>query len=461
MTALTMKTSSYRDFIVSKSQHGKGDGFEPNWIPDCAFDFQKHCIDWSVRKGRAALYQDCGMGKSLQELAWCENVVRHTNKPVLLATPIAVGPQFIKEATKFGVDAELIRDGKKPTSPKVYISNYEQLHKFDPADFAAFAGDEFSCVKDSKSERKQVVKEFTRNMRYRMGATATPSPNDFFELGNASEILGYLGFRDMLTMFFREEIKTNMLGWNRTKYRFRGHAEQPFWSWVCSWARALRKPSDLGFSDDKFVLPELIEREIVVDTVKARPGQLFPVPAKSLPEQRAERRHSLNERCEKAAELANAHNGSVSIWCELNDEGTLLRKMLKDSVEVSGSMKDEQKEENFEAFSSGQIKNIILKPKIGAYGLNWQHCHRAIVFPSNSFEQYYQLVRRHYRFGQKEKVEVDLIVSEGEVGITKNLQRKQSQATRMFESLVKHMHDALSLTSDDSFPCEEERPSWL
>ena len=266
MTALTMKTSSYRDFIVSKSQHGKGDGFEPNWIPDCAFDFQKHCIDWSVRKGRAALYQDCGMGKSLQELAWCENVVRHTNKPVLLATPIAVGPQFIKEATKFGVDAELIRDGKKPTSPKVYISNYEQLHKFDPADFAAFAGDEFSCVKDSKSERKQVVKEFTRNMRYRMGATATPSPNDFFELGNASEILGYLGFRDMLTMFFREEIKTEMLGWNRTKYRFRGHAEQPFWSWVCSWARALRKPSDLGFSDDKFV-PLIISSRLSIHKI--------------------------------------------------------------------------------------------------------------------------------------------------------------------------------------------------
>lgn len=335
------------------------------------------------------------------QLVYGENVVRHTNKPFMLVTPLAVGAQFLREAEKFGINAKRTRDGKITNEACTWITNYEQLHKYDPAKFGGCACDESSGIKDFKSQRKDMVVEFMRAMRYRLLCTATAAPNDFHELGTSSEALGYLGFRDMITHFFKQETSKDHKGWGRTKYRFRGHAQEPFWSWVCSWARSIRKPSDIGFSDELFNLPPLVENEIIVETAKPRNDQLFTVPARDMREERAERRHSIRERCEKAAEICHAASGPTVSWCELNPEGDLLQKLLgKDCVQVKGSMSDDAKEEALTAFSLGQVNRLVIKPNIGAWGLNWAHCSNMTVFPSHSYEQYYQLVRRCWRFGQ-------------------------------------------------------------
>jgi len=457
----TSSLESYEQFIRDKTQWGQGQGLQSFTLPDYLFDFQAYLVAWALRRGRAAIFADCGMGKTAMELAWANEIVRQENKPVLLVTPIAVGAQVIQEAEKFGVEAKRSRDGQIDDSKVVFVTNYEQLHKFDPSRFAGVVCDESSAIKDFKSKRKDTVVEFMRTIKYRLLCTATAAPNDFWELGTSSEALGTLGFRDMITKFFRQETSNDHHGWGRTKYRFRGHAEQPFWSWVCSWARACQKPEDLGFDGSRFLLPALVEKEYVVDSAKKREGFLFALPAKDMREEREERRRTIKERCEKACAIADAEKGSTVLWCELNTEGDLLAKSLDDCVQISGSMSDDEKEEALIAFSNGQIRRLVTKPKIGAWGLNWQHCNNVTIFPSHSFEQYYQAVRRCWRFGQKKPVNVSLIVSEGEAGIVKNLRRKQHQVATMFESLCTHMNDAMHLATRDYFPETEEVPKWL
>lgn len=451
----------YLQFIETKAKFGEQSGFEPTWLPDSLFDFQRYMVDWAIRQGRCALFEDCGLGKTLQQLVWAENVVRKTNRPVMLATPIAVGQQTVQEAEKFGIAAKRTRDGKTSDEALVWITNYEQLHKYDPNRFAGFVGDESSAIKNFKSERKSVVQEFTRQMPYRLLCTATAAPNDYWELGTSSEVLGHLGWRDMITKFFKQETTEDRLGWGRTKYRFRGHAEQPFWAWVCSWARSLRRPSDLGFDDARFTLPQLIEREIVVKTAHVRDGMLFPMAATNLNEERQERRQSIQERSAEAVNVVEASDGPSVVWCELNDESDTLEKMIPDSTQISGRDSDDEKEEKLIAFSCGQIRRLITKPKIGAWGLNWQHCNNIVCFPSHSFEQYYQLVRRCYRFGQMKDVTVSLIVCEGEQGVLESLRRKHNQASRMFDAIVAHMKDAVHLASIDFFSDMESVPQWL
>jgi hypothetical protein len=451
----------YEEFIRSKSQWSAGCGFRADRLPDWLYDFQRYLVEWSLAIGRGAMFADCGMGKTAMQLAWGDAIIKRHNKPVLIVTPLAVGSQTLAEAERFGIEAKRSRDGFFDGSKCIWVTNYEQLSKLNPADFAGVVADESSAIKDFKSERKGVVVEFMRTIQYRLLCTATPSPNDFWELGTSSEALGLLGFRDMITKFFKQETSKDHHGWGRTKYRFRGHAEKPFWSWVCSWARACRLPSDLGFDASRFVLPELIERQIVVEANKLRDGFLFSLPARDMREEREERRRTLEERCEKACEIATACDGPTVLWCGLNPEGELLRKIVPDSVEVSGSMSDDAKEEALTAFSTGQIKRLITKPVIGAWGLNWQHCSNVIAFPTHSFEQYYQLVRRCYRFGQKNAVTVSIVCSEGESSILQNLQRKRLQTEKMFDELVAHMNDSMRLVSQDSFPNKEQVPSWL
>lgn len=452
---------NYSDFLSKKSQLTNQSGFEPIWMPDFLFGFQKHLVEWAIRKGRAAIFADCGLGKTAMQLVWAENVVRKTNKPVLIVTPLAVGQQTVAESEKFHVAAKRTRDGKMSDEACVFVTNYEQLHKYDPSRFGGCVCDESSAIKDFKSERKDAVVHFMRTLPYRLLCTATAAPNDYWELGTSSESLGYLGFRDMITHFFKQETSKDHHGWGRTKYRFRGHAQEPFWSWVCSWARSLQRPSDLGFDDSRFHLPALLEESIVVETAKARPGVLFTIPAKDIREERAERRHSLSERCELAATIASEHDGATVLWGELNEETDMLSRMIPDCVQVSGSMSDDAKEEAFVGFSSGQIKRLVTKPKIGAWGLNWQHCHNVVSFPSHSYEQDYQLVRRCYRFGQQSPVKVTRIICEGELGILSSLDRKKHQADVMFKSIVAHMRDAMHLVSSDFFPKRETIPSWL
>lgn len=451
--------ASYEDILRQRVTWHNGSGFDPIVEHDFLFDFQKWLVEWSVRQGRAAILADCGLGKTAMQLAWGDNVCHLTNKSVLLLTPLAVGRQTLGEAEKFGIDAQQSRDGKFDGS-RVVITNYERLHYFDAKDFGGLICDESSAIKDFAGKRKKEVTEFAKRIPYRLLCTATAAPNDYHELGTSSEALGYLGFRDMITTFFKQETQRDDLGWGRTKFRLRGHAEEHFWRWVVSWARALRKPSDCGFSDEGYKLPPLNENEHVIENSTPRPGMLFSTPAVGLREEREERRITINERCERAAELASG-DGPCVVWCHLNDEGDLLEKMIPDAVQVKGSMNDDAKEEALHGFSSGDIRVLVTKPKIGCWGLNWQHCNRMVTFPSHSFEQYYQAVRRCWRFGQTSPVTVDIIATMGEAGVVKNLQAKAERAELMFENLVQFMGDALNIGTDHDFNKQERLPAWL
>lgn len=462
---------NYIEFLQNKAQSEFYDGFESIYIPDIAFDFQKHLLEWSIKKGRSAIFADCGLGKSLIELSFADNIVKKTNKNVLLLTPLAVGPQMEKEANKFQIDnVKRTRDGK--TKDKITIINYEQLHLYDPDDFIGVICDESSILKNFNGKTKHQINIFMRKIKYRLLATATAAPNDFIELGTSSEALGYLGYMDMLSKFFMNEAGqkgfTSKQSRNRygaeAKWRLKGHAESAFWRWITSWSRAIRKPSDIGYDDSNFNLPKLIENDHLLN-INGRfhdgilPG-LEPA-AHGLKEQREERRGTIQYRCEKAAEISSTIDDYCTIWCNLNDEGDLLQKIIPDSIQVSGKDSDESKEEKLTAFSNGQIKKLITKPKIGAFGLNWQHCNHIIYFPTHSYEQKYQLTRRHWRFGQKRNVYVDSIYTQGDREMIKNLKRKEKQADEMFTNLVKEMNNSLSINHIQKFNKNMEVPRWL
>lgn len=459
-------TSDYQEFIANKSQVEQGDGFAPVWLPDFLFPFQKALVEWSLRKGRAALFEDCGLGKTPQQLVWAENVHRYTNKPVLVLTPLAVSSQTVREGEKFGIQVHRSIDGTIKSG--VNVTNYEKLHRFNPDDFAGVVCDESGILKSFDGTTRKAITDFMRAMRYRLLCTATAAPNDYYELGSSSEALGYLGYMDMLARFFKNARNNASLGraWatqggGGPQWRFRGHAEKPFWRWVCSWARAVRKPSDLGFDDGPFQLPELRENEHIVRASKPRDGMLFSMPAVGLQEERAERRATLKERCEMVASLVNNTGKPAVAWCHLNPEGDLLAKVIKDAVQVSGKDSDESKEEKFAAFASGQIRVLVTKPIIGAWGLNWQHCAHMTTFTGHSFEQYYQSVRRFWRFGQTNAVTVDHVLSDGESRVVANLQRKADQADKLFAELTSHIQEELQIKRQRTFTKEEEIPSWL
>lgn len=767
----------YLEFLKRKANEGADHGFSPTFMPGFLFDFQAAMVEWAVVKGRAALFEDCGMGKTAQFLVWAQNVVEHTNKPVLVLTPLAVSMQTTREAEKFGVEAVRSHDGQ--ALGKIVVTNYEKLHLFNWQDFSGVVCDECfprnteidvlsidgrmskkyiqdiqkgdkiinafgvdivsdihrrevgyavkvktprgditsspnhpyftqrgwvgavdlrpgdslmettegmrlvqdrvypeihsgeesnilrsilfseladdpargsgegafngSCMQEGgkeggmvqnarrgkgvgpdpgaqpneqpgdqgKSEppiesreaqtfrawgqweridrtsaealgcsvrrldsgisfvtgrietgvsdalqtglgetrqetrnrggwsltpeqeaarrekrchagfvgvdgvevlelghpdlaelrdaegklyfydlgatrhpsysvngflvhnssilksfdgaRKQEITDFMKKVPYRLLCTATAAPNDYFELGTSSEALGYLGFMDMMGRFFKND--NNNTGMRRMygeapKWRFKGHAEIPFWQWVCSWARALRKPSDLGFDDKTFLLPPLIENEHLVDSDKVAEGMLFTIPATSLPEQREERKRTIEDRCQKVVELVN-HDQPAIAWCHLNDEGDMLAKTIPGAVQISGSDKDEAKEEKFLGFIDGHYRVLVTKPKIGAHGLNFQHCNHAVAFPSHSFEQYYQLVRRCWRFGQKRPVTVDVVLTEGERRVMENLKRKANAADKMFDNLVREMNNAVGISKINNHIKQQERVSWL
>ena len=452
--------------LLEKKRHAyDDDGFEPTFMPDKLFDFQKALIEWAVRKGRAGIFADCGLGKSAMELTFAENVVRHTCKPVLILTPLAVSAQMVSEADKFGIEAVKCNDGKMPTGARIIVANYERLHYFDANHFSGVVCDESSILKNCDGVTRAAVTDFARKMSYRLLCTATPSPNDLIELGTSSEALGYMGFNDMLSTFFKkdEDRKTNSRKdeFRSGVWRFRGHAEKHFFRWVCSWARAVRKPSDIGFSDARFVLPKLVTKETVVECDTPLDGFLFSLPAVGLSEQRSERRRTISLRCEAAAEAHNGRTDAGVAWCQLNDEGDMLEELIKGSVQVSGSDSLEEKEEAFEAFAAGKIKKLVTKPGIAGFGLNWQHCAHQTFFPSHSFEQFYQAIRRSWRFGQKNEVHIDLITSEGERGVMDNLMRKSQNAEVLFSNLVKLMGDENHISTENQHINRMELPAWL
>lgn len=463
--------SDYASFIERKSQMGGDHGFSPSFVPDVMFDFQKSLLEWSVRKGRSAIFADCGLGKTLVQLAWAENIARKTNGRVLILTPLAVSHQTVLEASKFGIEAARCGDGKLPEC-KIVVTNYERLHHFSPSDFEGCVCDESSILKNFDGVIKASITDFMLKLRYRLLCTATAAPNDYIELGTSSEALGELGYMDMLSRFFKNAqnslhpsvYRHRGLDFNRiqetAKFRFRGHAERDFWRWVCSWARAVRKPSDLGFGDGAFQLPPLETYEHIVSARAANPDFLFDMPAVGLDEQRKERRRTIEERCEMVGELLSKEKCATA-WCHLNSEGDLLAKIIPGATQVSGDDSDEAKEEKFRAFESGQIRVLVTKSVIAGFGLNWQHCNRTTFFPSHSFEQWYQAIRRFWRFGQTKPVRVDVIASEGEAGVLGNLQRKAAQAEKMFGQLVEHMTSELKINHIDRHTNQTQIPSWL
>jgi hypothetical protein len=477
--------NDYQSFIESKTQLANAGGFDPVWMPDFLFDFQKTLVEWSVQMGRSAIFADCGMGKTPMQLVWAQNVVQKTNKPVLLLTPLAVSQQTGREADKFGIETHVSRDGKH--SGGIVITNYEMLHHFDPADFSGVVCDESSILKSYSGKTQKQISRFMLKIPYRLLCTATAAPNDYIELGTSSEALGGITHTEMLRRFFRmlddkgqkkerrlqaeadDEVARNPNYYKKLsyrvsqsigQYRLKHHAIGQFWRWVTSWAKACRKPSDLGFSDEGYILPELIENYHLVESEKAPAGCLFAKPAFGLREEREERMRTLDERCEKVASLVDHSDPSV-IWCHYNPEGDHLEEVVLDSVQISGRTPDEKKIEIYEAFQSGQISNLIIKPKIGAWGLNWQHCNHVVTFPSHSYEQYYQSVRRCWRFGQERPVRLDVISTEGEERTLKNMTEKARRADLMFEMMIREMNDSQSIDLTNNYTNKESIPSWL
>jgi hypothetical protein len=457
------RLDDYRAFLARKRQYDGDSGFDAT-PPAFLYDFQAELVRWALRRGRAAIFADCGMGKSPMQLAWADAVVRHTNRSVLIATPLAVGHQLVREAEKFGIEAVRVQDGSARGGARIIVTNYERVDRFVAADFAGMVCDESSILKNADGVRRRIVTEFLRTLPFRLLCTATAAPNDYVELGTSSEALGELGHVDMLGRFFRNEqhgkvkMRRNHDG---AKWRLRPYAEEAFWRWVCSWARALRRPSDLGFDDARYALPPLIEDTHIVSARTRPDGWLFDRAAIGLQEEREERRRTIAERCERVAELVDDGEQAL-VWCDLNDEAAQLVKLIPDAEQVRGADSDEAKEEKLIAFADGALRVLVTKPKIGAWGLNLQRCAHVTFFPSHSYEQYYQGVRRCWRFGQTRPVRVDLIATEGQQATLKNLARKAAQADALFAALVAHMRDALHLDRVEPYgAARTEIPSWL
>jgi hypothetical protein len=475
---------SYEEFLERKLHTGADHGFEPVFMPDQLFDFQQALVQWAVRKGRAAIFADCGLGKTAMQLTWAQNVAQHTDRPVLILTPLAVAAQTIREGEKFGIECHRSSDGSVPG--RIVITNYDRLHLFDPADFGAVVCDESSILKSFNGSTRKAITRFMSKMPYRLLCTATAAPNDYTELGNSSEALGELSYSDMLRRFFaqlddkgqkREErlqksaeamVEANANYYKKLafrvsqtigQWRLKHHARDHFWQWVASWARACRKPSDLGFSDDKFVLPLLTENDHVIAAPPAE-GMLFSIPAFGLGEEREERKRTIQERCEYAARLVD-HDQPAVIWCHTNAEGDLLEQLIPDAAQVAGRTPDERKVELYEAFGSGRQRVLVIKPKIGAWGLNWQHCAHVVTFASHSYEQHYQSVRRCWRFGQKRPVTVDVIATEGEARVLANMRSKAERASAMFEQLVAQMNDATTIKRTNLYTNNAKVPQWM
>ena len=451
---------TYEQFLESKRHSTSDFGITPNYLPDSLFDYQRHVCEYAIKKGRCAVFLDTGLGKTLIQLVIAKNYIHHTNKPVLIITPLAVAFQFIKEAEKFGIDdISYSKDGSYKT--KIVVCNYERLEKFESSDFDCVMLDESSILKNFDGAIKGQVTAFLKKVKYRFLFTATPAPNDYIEFGTSSEALGYLPYMDMLQKFFRNNennIRPQDIG---SKWYLKPHAKDTFFYWLSLWSTHMKKPSDLGFSDHLHNLPPLIENIHEVYNVNnwVINGQvvMFNSVAKTMTEVRSEQQGTVNERCEKAVSLAS----DVCVyWCNFNDEGDLLAHLDKDATQIKGSLTLEKKEGILLDFANGNIKRLITKPKITSFGLNWQHCNHTIYFPTWSYEQYYQSIRRFWRFGQTLPVTVDLIVSDGQKRVIDTLLYKTQKAKEFTETINKAVNQQIDL-SVKPFSDKIQKPKFL
>jgi superfamily II DNA or RNA helicase len=419
-------------------------------VPELAsslFDHQKHGVEFALRAGRSALFYDTGLGKTRMMLEWGRHVVEAENKPVLMLAPLAVSAQHIREAERMGVEASISRFGSPPSSPKIVVTNYERLERFDPNDYAGVILDESSIIKNfSGVTTKKLIDAFSQT-RWRLAGSATPAPNDHTELGTHSEFLSVMRRDEMLVRWFIHDSA------DTKTWRVKGHAVAPFWDWVASWARCVSKPSDLGFSDDGFALPPLnIHKHIVasdrsIDAGEEKDGQarLFRIPERSATSIHREKRMTADARAEMVAQIVAANDGKpICIWVDTDYEAEAVRKAIPGVVEVHGRMQPDQKEELLDSFTTGATRVLLVKPKIAGQGLNWQHCHCTIFCGlSFSYEAFYQAVRRFWRFGQKTSVDAHVVLADTEAEIAAIVERKSADHDHMKAEMAAAMMRAV------------------
>ena len=452
--------SKYSEFLARKVAVDPPTGIKdiPD-LPGCLFDFQSDIVRWALRRGRAAIFAGTGLGKSIMELSWASAVHEHTGRDVLILAPLAVASQLVRESYKFGIQAKQCAD-QAEVEPGITVTNYQKLDRFDPAQFGGVVLDESSILKALDGKTKMRLIETFRETPFRLAATATPAPNDFMELGNHAEFLGVMKHSEMLSTFFVHD------GGETQKWRLKGHAEGDFWRWMGSWSVMLRDPSDLGYNAERFDLPPLNQQQHTVKTENTAPeGMLFAMEAQTLQERLSARRCSVAERVERAAEITPSDRPFVW-WCHLNSESDALAKAIPGAVEVRGSDTETEKERKLAAFAGGEIRVLISKPSITGFGLNWQHCaDTGFVGLNDSFEQVYQAIRRFWRFGQTQPVNVHFVASDMEGAVVDNLKRKEEQAERMAAQMVEHMADinaeTLRGTHRRSDAYEPDRPMAL
>lgn len=427
---------SYGQFLARKAIVDPPTGMQsiPALNP-ALFDFQRDIVAWALKRGRAALFEDCGLGKTPQQLEWSRVVHEHTQGNVLILAPLAVAAQTVREGEKFGIKVGYARR-QEDVKPGITIANYEMLEHFQTEAFTGVVLDESSILKAYDGKTRTAIIEAFRQTPFRLACTATPAPNDYMELGNHAEFLGVMSRVEMLSMFFVHD------GGETQQWRLKGHAESEFWKWLASWAVCIRKPSDLGYDDRDFVLPELVLHQITVKVHEPTEGFLFPVEASTLQERMAARRDTIAERVSDCADIANATSESFLVWCNLNEESAQLKAAISGAVEVKGSDANEHKEKAMLGFTAGDVRCLVTKPSIAGFGMNWQHCaSMAFVGLSDSYEQFYQAVRRCWRFGQKQPVNVYVITAETEGAVVANIKRKERDAMKMAEAMVEHMKD--------------------
>ena len=431
---------TYEEFLKKKEVKKEYYGFETDDLNSNLFDYQKSIVKWALKKGKAALFEDTGLGKTIQQLAWAEAVNKHTNKPVLILAPLAVSEQTAQEAIKFNIQCKLVENDNDVVNG-VNITNYEKIHKFNTTVFSGIVLDESSIIKSYSGKTTKDLQERFKLTPFKLCCTATPSPNDYTEIGTTAEFLNIMSRSEMLATYFindciKRKEKNDRIGW-----RLKGHAEKEFFKWISTWAMMIKNPSDIGFDGSMFNLPNLNITEVIIES-KPTEECLFVEYAETLTERREARKESIDQRVEKAKQIANDTDQCL-IWCDYNYESDALHKSIENSVEVKGSDDQNHKKNSMIGFANKSIKHLISKPSICGFGMNWQNCNNMIFCGlSDSYEQFYQAIRRCWRFGQKKEVNVYVIISEKEMNVLKNIKRKQMEHERMSQEMIKVMSDS-------------------
>ena len=452
---------NYEDFLKTKEYHYENTGFDIDIqdLNENLFDFQKQIVKWALKKGRCALFLDTGLGKTICQLEFANQVCKKENGKALILAPLAVSKQTKQEGEKFGIEVNICRT-QADVKDGINITNYEMMQHFNPNEFVCVVLDESSILKASLGKMANDIIDIFRFTKYKLACTATPSPNDYTEFGNHCEFLNVMSRTEMLATFFINDAKEG-------QWRMKRHAESKFWEWLATWAMVVKNPSDIGYSDDRYNLPKLNIEHIIVDS-KAKPGQLIAGVAKDLSERREARKDSMQDRVDVVKDLIKDMD-SCLVWVDYNDESELVKKTCN-MVEVKGSDTDQHKEDSMLGFANGDIKFLVSKPSICGFGMNFQKCHNMIFCGiSDSYEKFYQAVRRCYRFGQENEVNVYVIISQREISVLNNIKRKQAQHDRMSQEMVNRtseilknaIHSTMKITEDYVAEQIVKIPEWV